>query len=86
MKILDKCYTLFTWSSSQLRNGSCWFLDLKSITYDRSKLIMSIGNFMNLHPEETAKNAARLGQNLSSSFSLELVGKLTITIIDDLKD
>ncbi|CAD8165052.1 unnamed protein product [Paramecium pentaurelia] len=86
LKILGQNYELFTWSSSSLRQGTCWFVDFNGAGKQRFEIIRSIGNFTNLKYDEIAKNAARLGQNLSTSISVELVGPINIIIKDDLLD
>ncbi|CAD8123706.1 unnamed protein product [Paramecium sonneborni] len=86
LKILGQNYELFTWSSSSLRAGTCWFVNFNGAGKQRNQIIQSIGNFTNLKPEEIAKNAARLGQNLSTSIAVDLNGPINIQIVDDLLD
>ncbi|CAK68074.1 unnamed protein product (macronuclear) [Paramecium tetraurelia] len=86
LKILGQHFELFTWSSSSLRAGTCWFIDFNGAGKQRTDIIKSIGNFTNLKYDEIAKNAARLGQNLSTSISVDCVGGINILIKDDLVD
>ncbi|CAD8212997.1 unnamed protein product [Paramecium octaurelia] len=86
LKLLGQHYELFTWSSSSLRAGTCWFIDFNRAGKQRSEIINSIGNFTNLKYDEIAKNAARLGQNLSTSISVDWIGPTNVQIKDDLVD
>ncbi|CAD8125247.1 unnamed protein product [Paramecium sonneborni] len=83
MNLFDEQYRLLTWSASQLRGGSCWIFNYKKAQITRQNFIDSIGNFSTLNVDQVAKNAARLGQNFSSSKSIEFSELNIITGIDD---
>ncbi|CAD8126681.1 unnamed protein product [Paramecium sonneborni] len=72
MELFGEEFRLLTWSASQLRGGSCWIFNYKKAKITRQKFIDSIGNFNTLNMDQVAKNAARLGQNFSSSKSINL--------------
>ncbi|CAK92037.1 unnamed protein product (macronuclear) [Paramecium tetraurelia] len=83
LHLLGEQFRLLTWSASQLRGGSCWIFNYNRAQISRQNFIDSIGNFNTLNMDQVAKNAARLGQNFSSSKSIDLRQIIVKTQVPD---
>ncbi|CAD8089201.1 unnamed protein product [Paramecium primaurelia] len=83
LKLFGEEFRLLTWSASQLRGGSCWIFNYNRASITRQNFIDSIGNFNKLNKDQVAKNAARLGQNFSSSKSIKFQQLIVRTEIPD---
>lgn len=73
IQILDREYKVLGWSSSQIKQSSCWFLAEKS----EKKDVITIKKFRSLLGDfseigNPATRAARIGQALSSSIAIQL--------------
>ncbi|UJR11158.1 hypothetical protein I4U23_015339 [Adineta vaga] len=82
LTICGRKYEFLAFSSSQLREHSCWMFSSENINHvSCDEIRESLGNFQNIHP--VAKMAARLGQSFSTTTKGKQLSEGSYTVISD---